>query len=135
MSAAETKLRVQVGDVIRRGTGDYSQTVVIVWTNRSYVPGATDATATEYEVPSSRAHPVDAICLVPPVGDGHFMGTAMLPKFMTYLGFLRFTNDEQDAADVADDDFAARDGHTWEVNLPGYKHVTTPWWEVFREQA
>ncbi|OZE77190.1 hypothetical protein CH305_18305 [Rhodococcus sp. 15-649-2-2] len=127
------KLRVQVGDVIRQGRGDYSQTVIIVWTNRSYVPGATTATATEFEAPAERAHPADAICLAPPVGDGQFMGTALLPSFMTYLGFLNYTDDEQTAADEADDEYAARDGHTWEVNLPGYEHVATPWWETFRQ--
>lgn len=129
------KLRVQVGDVIRQGTGDYSTTVLIAWTNRSYVPGATDATATEHERPSEKAHPVDAICLVAPVGDGQFMGIAMDPHFMTYLGWLRFTEEETDAADEADDAHTAREGHTWEINASGYAHVTTPWWEKFRGQS
>lgn len=112
----EPSLLVQVGDVIIRGRGDHAMVVMIIWTSRS-----------------DQTTPVDALCLVPPVGDGQFMGTAMLPSFMTYLGWLRPTEAEVDAAIAADDDFAAREGHTWQINQPGYRHVSHQWWECFRQ--
>lgn len=127
-------LLVQVGDLIATGSGDNTSVVMIVWTNRSYVPGARDALNTPQEAPSSRATPADAICLVPPRGDGQFMGTAMLPTFMTYLGWLTFSDVEVDAADKAGDAFAAREGHTWRVEVPGYRHVDHDWWTTFRSQ-
>lgn len=129
---ADARLQVQVGDVITCGTGDYSTTVVIAWTNRRYTPGATDAQGTEFEQPSSRATPVDAICLVAPKGDGQFAGTAMRPEFLRYLGWVRPTDEEIATADEAGDDHAAREGHTWEVTVPGYQHVKHPWWDTFR---
>lgn len=125
-------LRVQVGDIITRGSGDYSTTVLIAWTNRSYTPGALDAQGTDQEHPAARATPVDAICLVAPVGEGQFAGSAMRPEFLRYLGWIRPTDEEIDAACAADDDFAAREGHTWEVTVPGYRHATHDWWDTFR---
>lgn len=133
-STAGEPLLVQVGDIIATGSGDFMTVVMIVWTNRSYTPGALDAQGTASEAPSARATPVDAVCLVPPRGDGQFMGTAMLPTFMTYLGWLTFSEGEVDAADKAGDAFAAREGHTWRVEVPGYRHVDHDWWTTFRSQ-
>lgn len=134
-STAGEQLLVQVGDLIATGSGDNTSFVMIVWTNRSYVPGARDALNTPQEAPSSRATPADAICLLPPRGDGQFMGTAMLPSFMTYLGWQTFSDDEMDAADAADNEFAAREGHTWRVEVPGYRHIKHDWWGTFRGQS
>lgn len=130
--AGNTSLLVQVGDIITNGPGDYSTVVLIAWTNRGYIPGAKDAQGTPQEAPSAKATPVDAICLIPPLGDGQFTGTAMLPEFMTYLGWLSPTDAEVEAADENDDDYAAREGHTWQVNIPGYHHVSHNWWQTFR---
>lgn len=132
---ADKDLLVQVGDVIVAGHGDQSNVVTIAWTNRAYTPGARDAQGTPHEAPSSRATPVDAICLLAPRGDGQFNGTAMRQDFLTYLGFLEFTESEIDAAEAAGDEFTARDGHTWRVNVPGYRHVDPMWWATFMRGA
>lgn len=109
---AEQPLLVQVGDIITQGHGDYSRTAIIAWTNRDH------------------PQPVDAIWLVPPVGDGQFTGTAATEDFMTYLGWLNPTDEEIEAA--GDNEHEARDGHTWQINAPGYRHVTHEWWNTFR---
>ena len=96
------QLHVQVGDFIASGSGDCTTLVAIVWTNRHYEP-------------SNRDTPVDAVCLVAPVGDGQFAGTAMTPDFLTYLGWVTPT-DEEFELDV-------REGHTWAVNGTGWRRV------------
>ena len=125
-------LLVQVGDVIMRGAGDQAQIVVIAWTNRSYVPGAIDAQGTPYQAPSARATPVDAVLLVPPGGDGQFSGTALRPEIMTYLGYLHYSDEETEAA--GDDDYAAREGHTWRMRDTGWRHLEN-WWAILRQCA
>lgn len=125
---------VQVGDLVATGYGDQTRVVLIAWTNRSYIPGALDAAGTAFEAPSTKATPVDAICLLAPIGDGQFAGTAMAGDFMTYIGSLTFSDEQIDAACAADDDFAAREGHTWRIEVSGYRHLEHPWWQTFREQ-
>lgn len=128
------RLLVMVGDVIQHSTGDQTTAVLIAWTNRSYTPGARDAAGTDLERPSARATPVDAIVLVAPVGDDQFAGTATVPGFLEYQGWITPTDTEIDRAiDLdPDHDLLAREGHMWAVTHPGYRHVTHDWWEMFR---
>lgn len=123
--AQESGLLVQAGDVIAKGSGRNTWVVLIAWTNRSYNPGATDP---------QKQTPVDAIWLVPPVGYGNHTGSALQSSFLSYQGWLTFSDDHIDQAIAEGDDFAAREGHTWKVNVDGYRHVTHPWWEHFRNQ-
>lgn len=114
---SETRLLVQVGDVIAKGEGDQMSVAVISWTNRAY----------------SHTPPVDAVCLVSPVGDDR-TGMAMDSAFLDYLGAFEYSEAEIAAVEETDDEFSTREGHTWAVNKQGWSHVSHPWWKVFREQ-
>ena len=93
--------------------------MMIVWTNRAYQLGHEDG---------YKATPVDAVCI--DHYDGQMIGTALLPHFLTYLGILEYSDEEKDSAQ---DEYSYRDGHTWEVNVPGYRRATHNWWETFEK--
>lgn len=111
---SDDRLRVQVGDLITKGHGDEASIVLISWTRRPY----------HFDPP------VDAVTVISPVGYDHEDGFAAPASFMDYLGSIDYTDDEIDAAVESGDDFAARSGHTWAVNEPGWSHMGTSWRET-----
>lgn len=125
----EERLRVQVGDLIASGSGDHTQVLLICWTNRP-----SDLEGWQRVFPSgdssvfssSNPTPVDAVILLPKRGDGAYAGHAMSEQFLNYVGWLTYTDSDDQ------DEFTNREGHTWEVTVPGYRHVTHDWWTAFR---
>ncbi|AWN04076.1 hypothetical protein PBI_PEREGRIN_251 [Rhodococcus phage Peregrin] len=118
-----SQLLVQVGDVIRKGRGDFSYTAMICWLSDKQWNWGDVA-------------PGVAISICPARGDGHFTGSAHSAGFLTYLGFFRYSEeflDQLEAQGEYDDDYMYREGHTWKVNAEGWDYVREPWWETFRK--
>jgi len=94
---------ITVGDVIQRGRQRGSETAMLCWTGE-------------------KAEDAQLICLVPPVGDGQWAGTAMRRDAVEYLGWLPETADRDE-------------GHYWRPKdgpAGRWRRVDGPWWDVFR---
>lgn len=119
---SDDRLRVQVGDLITRGSGDQTEVVLIVLAN----------------MPISSTPPVIPVRLVSPVGDDND-GLEMKKNFMSYRRpfdpetYFDYDEDDEDDEEVVYD-FRAGNGHVWAVNEPGWVHAGSSWREVFRAQ-